>query len=254
MTIAPTFNSWVTCARPNPRAQLRLFCFPHAGGSASFFRPWSEELPASIEVCPIQYPGRENRLLEPPFTQLTLLVETLAPFLIPLAQMPFAFYGHSLGALIGFELARQLRRLGARRPAVLFVSSYPAPQIGADGPPIHGLPDAEFIASVQRFNGMPAQLSENREMMELMLPILRADFALYETHACADELPLDCPIMAFGGIQDKHIRREQLEAWHVQTSGSFALRMFPGDHFFLQTARSLLLQAITRDLARACAA
>ncbi len=250
MNNEPVFNAWVTCPKPSPRANVRLFCFPYAGGAASFFYPWAVELAPSIEVCPIQYPGRENRMFETPFTQLAPLVESLAPVIRPFLNRPFAMYGHSMGALIAFELLRQLRRLQAPAPRALFVSACPAPPLAHNGPDIHHLPNAEFLAAVRVYNGIPEAVLKDKELLELILPIVRADFTLYEKYAYAPEPPLEVPILAFGGLQDAHVSREALQAWREQTRGSFALRMFPGDHFFLQGARSLLLQSILRDVQR----
>ena len=129
MTSLSTFNSWIFGVRPNTQARLRLFCFPHAGGGASFFRSWIGTLPPDIEVCPVQLPGRENRLKERPFNQYTLLIQALAQALRPYLTVPFAFFGHSMGALVSFGLARQLRQQNEPLPVHLFASAYRAPQI-----------------------------------------------------------------------------------------------------------------------------
>jgi medium-chain acyl-[acyl-carrier-protein] hydrolase len=215
---------------------------------ASIFRTWSDCLPADVEVCPVQFPGRETRFMETPFARLSPLVEALAQALDPLLDKPFAFFGHSFGALVGFELARQLRRRFGVQPARLFVSAGRAPQIPPRGRPIHALPEEEFMAELRRLNGTPGKVLENAELMQSMLPILRADFAVYETYVYATEPPLDCFISGFGGLQDQKVSRGDLEAWRDQTSVSFSLRMFPGNHFFLNAIRPLLLQALYQDL------
>jgi medium-chain acyl-[acyl-carrier-protein] hydrolase len=248
MTTATTFDSWIACRKPNPQARLRLFCFPYAGTGASIFRTWADGLPADVEVCPIQFPGRGTRLMETPFTQLPPLVQALARALVPLLDKPFAFFGHSLGALVGFELARQLRRQSGVQPVHLFVSADRAPQIPHPDRPIHALPEGEFLAELHRLNGIPGKVLEEAELMQIMLPILRADFAVYETYAYSTEPPLNCPISTFGGLQDRRVSRGDLEAWRAQTSGAFSLRMFPGDHFFWNTTQPLLLQALSQEL------
>ena len=248
MTSATAFDSWVAFRKPNPQARLRLFCFPYAGTGASIFRTWANGLPADVEVCPIQFPGRGTRLMETPFTQLPPLVQALAQALVPLLDKPFAFFGHSLGALVGFELARQLRRQSGVQPVRLFVSADRAPQIPHRDRPIHALPEGEFLAELRRLNGIPGKVLEEVELMQIMLPILRADFAVYETYAYSTEPPLNCPISTFGGLQDHRVSRGDLEAWRDQTSGSFSLRMFPGDHFFWNTTQPLLLQALSQEL------
>jgi medium-chain acyl-[acyl-carrier-protein] hydrolase len=186
--------------------------------------------------------------METPFTQLSPLVRTLAQALGPLLDKPFAFFGHSLGALVGFELARQLRRQSGVQPIRLFVSANRAPQIPHRDRPIHALPEGEFLAELRRLNGIPGKVLEDVELMQIMLPVLRADFAVYETYVYSAEPPLDCPISTFGGSQDHRVSRGDLEAWRDQTNVSFSLRMFPGDHFFWNTTQSLLLQALSQEL------
>jgi medium-chain acyl-[acyl-carrier-protein] hydrolase len=241
-------DSWIAGRKPNPDARLRLFCFPYAGGAASVFRNWSDGLPADVEVCPIQFPGRGTRLTEPPFSQLSQLVEALTETLLPLLDKPFALFGHSLGSLVIFELARRLRANHQVRPVRLFVSAGPAPQIPHRGHPIHSLPEKEFAAELHRLNGTPAELLNHDELMEIVLPSLRADFALYESYQYSSGPPLNCPISTFGGLSDQKVSHSDLEAWREQTSLSFSIRMFPGDHFFLKTTQPLLLRAISQQL------
>ena len=249
MILAPS-NSWVTCPRPNPQASLRLFCFPYAGGGALSFRDWSKQLPSTIEVCPIELPGRGMRLNEPPYTQLAQLAEGIAQSLIPYLNKPFVFFGHSMGGLTSFEVARFLRRIHARSPMHLFVSGRRAPQIPDAGPPIHTLPDSEFIEELRRLNGTPEAVLANKELMQLLLPALRADFAILETYTYQSESPLNCPITTFGGLQDPDVSCAMLEAWQEQTNAAFSTQMFLGDHFFIHTARSLLLQSLDQTLNR----
>lgn len=243
-----TTNSWITHPRLNPQAHLRLFCFPYAGGGASVFYAWSDDLPRYFEVCPIQLPGREGRLGELPFTRLSSIVPPLVQALQPYLNLPFAFFGHSLGATLSFEVARQLCRRNDPSPIHLFVSGSSAPQIPLRNPPIHQLPETEFKAELRRFNGTPEAVLENEELMQLLLPLLRADFAAHETYVYTADAPLSCPISAFGGLQDTEVSHDDLAAWQEQTRSIFTLRMFPGDHFFLHSARKLLLQSMSQDL------
>jgi medium-chain acyl-[acyl-carrier-protein] hydrolase len=242
------FDSWIACCEPRPQARLRLFCFPYAGSGASVFRTWPQGLPTDVEVCPVQLPGRGTRLMERPFSRLSPLVQALTHALYPLLDKPFAFFGHSLGALVSFEVARELRRQYGVHPVRLFVSSGHAPQIPRRGLPIHTLPEREFLEELRRLNGTPTELLAHRELMEIMLPVLRADFALYENYVYAHDSPLNCPILAFGGLQDRKVSHRDLEAWRDQTSVAFSLRMFPGDHFFLNATVSPLLQVLSREL------
>jgi len=240
-------DNWIVYRRLNPQACLRLFCFSYAGGGASVYRTWANNLPLAVELCPVQLPGRENRLKEPAYTQLEPLVESLLQALQPYLDMPFAFFGHSMGGLISFELARRLRR-SETRPAQLFISGRRAPQVPDREPPIHHLPKAEFIKELRRLQGTPEAVLQNAELMELVLPCLRADFSVCETYIHSASAPLECPISVFGGVDDSKITLEDLAAWREHTQGALVLRTFPGDHFFLHTARASLLQALHSDL------
>ena len=250
MATTSMFDAWVTCPKPNPQARLRLFCFPYAGGAASLFRTWSEELPAGVEVCPVQLPGRESRFREARYTRLMPLVHALGDVIQPYLTLPFAFFGHSMGALISFELARYLRRQNAPMPGRLFVSAHRAPHLPDPKAPIYNLPDSQFLEELRLLNGMPREVLENAELMELMLPLLRADFAIAETYAYTEDAPLACPISAFGGLADSEVSSEEVAAWRAQTLGNFTVRMLPGDHFFLFKQRSTLLQAISEEAAQ----
>jgi medium-chain acyl-[acyl-carrier-protein] hydrolase len=182
-----------------------------------------------------------------PFTQMAPLVNAVTPILLPYLDKPFAFFGHSMGGLLSFELARQLRREHGISPIHLFVSASRAPQISSKKPPIHALPETEFKQELRRLNGTPASVLENNELMQLLIPILRADFAVLETYAYTSEAPLECPITAFGGLQDQEVSLEELQGWREQTK-AFSLQMFPGDHFFIHSAQALLLKTLAESL------
>jgi medium-chain acyl-[acyl-carrier-protein] hydrolase len=214
------------------------------------FHTWAAELPPEVEVCGIQLPGRESRFMEPPFTRMPPLVDTLSHALLPYLDTPFAFFGHSMGALVGFELARHIRRHHRIEPLHLFVSGCRAPHMPNPEPPLHPLPDYALIHELRRFGGIPEEALQNGELMSLLLPTLRADLALYETYMYSVEEPFRCSISAFGGLQDVKVDYNYLAAWWAQTYGSFTLRMFDGGHFFLLNARKPLLQAISQDLAQ----
>ncbi len=238
-------DPWILRPHPRRRARLRLFCFPYAGGSASLFAPWADDLPDEIEVFPVQLPGRERRLREPLLTRMDALLAALLPAIHPYLDLPYALFGHSMGAVIAFELARQRALPG---PVHLFASARRAPQVPARKSAIHALPDAGFVAELRRFNSIPEAVLQNADLRQIFLPILRADFALYETYAYLAGPPLDCSISAFGGCEDVNVTRADLEGWREQTRAGFVLRMFAGDHFFLRDARPLLLRAIAHDL------
>ncbi|NLG49318.1 MAG: thioesterase [Chloroflexi bacterium] len=241
-------NRWIACPKPNPQASLRLFCFPYSGASASAFYAWASSLPDAIEVCPVELPGRGARLTEPLCSRLSPLVESIAQGLLPALDKPFALFGHSMGALVSFELARHLRRRYGVEPVHLFVSGHPAPQLPDEEPPIHALPEAEFIARVRGLNGTPDEVWQHAELRDLLIPILRADFAVCETYQFRPDEPLRHPISAMAGLGDPYVSRGQMEGWRELTAGAFSLRMFPGDHFYLHADRYLLLQTVARDL------
>ena len=241
-------NGWTIYPGRNPNAGLRLFCFPYAGGGATIYSTWARGLPPEVEVVAVQPPGREGRIGETPYSDLRLLVAAMHDALRPHFDRPFAFFGHSNGALMAFELARALRHEGGPMPLHLFVSGRPAPQLELEDPPIHHLPHDEFIHELRRFAGTPEEILQNAEIMELIMPLLRADFALGETYVYSGEPPLELPISAYGGVRDDEVSREQVEAWREQTTGPFRLEMFPGDHFFVNGDRALVLAALAREL------
>ena len=241
---------WFSVPKPNQQASLRLFCFPYAGGAAAVFRSWAAGLPKEIEVCSIQLPGHGSRHSEALYDRIESLIEDLVPAILPFLDKPFAFFGHSMGALIAFELASHLRSVYRLEPAHLFVSGRTAPQVTRPERRTFDLPEREFIEELRRLNGTPPQLLEDPEVLQIALPILRADFAICQTYRFSSEHLLTCPLTAFGGLHDQEIEREGLEAWRHRTTGSFSLRMLAGDHFFLHTSQELLLQVISQKLRR----
>lgn len=241
-------SNWISYSRPNPEARLRLFCFPYAGGGASAYRLWWERLPASVELLAIQPPGRENRLREPTLTNFSRFMTQLTEAIQPTLTMPFAFFGHSMGGLLCFELARQLRRQNLPQPDHLFISAFRAPHVLRRTEPIHNLPDPEFIAELRRLNGTPQQVYNEPDLLALLLPLLRHDFSLVDDYCYSEEPPLDMPISVFGGTEDNEVTMDELKAWKSHSNGKFRLRMLPGDHFFLNTRQPLILRAICQDL------
>jgi medium-chain acyl-[acyl-carrier-protein] hydrolase len=230
-------------------AGVRLFCFPYAGGGSQIFHAWSRQLESNIEDVPALLPGRESRLGEPARTRLDPIVDALAVDILPYLDKPFAFFGHSMGALISFELARRLRQEHKIEPDHLFISGRRAPQLPEKDPPIHELPTADFVAEVGRLNGTPGEVFEHAELRELLVPLLRADFAVCHTYAYLAGEPLSCSLTLFGGLADEHASREDLEPWCIQTKGVCRLHQFPGDHFFINTEQAAILRLIGAELA-----
>jgi len=241
-------NDWFTTPNPRPDARCRLYCLPYAGGGAALFRTWQNHLPANVEVCPIHIPGREMRFREPRFTSIERLVQTLAPAILPHLHKPFAVFGYSMGGLIGFELIRELRRMGAPMPLRLLIAARQAPQLVATLSPLHRLPDNEFIEALQqRYGGIAYGALNNQEIRDVFMPLLKADIEMVETYQCRPEEPLDCPISVFGGLMDR-ITQPDLQAWQEQTRQPVFVQMFEGSHFFMQTAQADLLKVIGDQL------
>lgn len=244
MVANATDKKWLSCPKPNSQAKLKLFCYPYAGGNAQTYRAWPFKLPETVEVHMVNLPGRGTRLREAPITRLTPLVDEIAEAIRPELDKPFVFFGHSMGALIAFELVHRLRKQNHVSPAHLIVSGRGAPHLPKTEPQTHDLPEKEFIDELRRLNGTPTEALEHPELMQLMLPILRADFAICETYVYEDRPLLDCPIAAFGGLDDSDLTREEIAGWREHTTGSFTMRMFPGNHFYLHTAQVPLLETI----------
>ena len=242
---------WVLPPRSEPPAALRLFCLPYAGGGASVFRDWPKLLPSQIAVYPVQLPGREAHVREKPFSQAGPLAQALAEHLQPYLDVPFALFGHSMGAVVAFELARQLRRHYRLTPTYLIVAGRRAPQLPNRETPIYQLPDAAFLEEVQRrYNAIPDVVRANPELLALFLPGLRGDFTLLDTYACTPEEPLACPVAALGGEKDPDVTADDLQAWRTQTSGPFTWNMLPGGHFFVNTARDQVVRVVTEALTK----
>lgn len=250
MATTPEYASSYVRRVRRPAPESRLFCMPHPGSGASAYICWGELLPRRIELAVVQLPGREDRLAEPPFTEWAALVDEVATSLEEHLDRPFALFGHSSGALLAFEVARRLDRTRRVQPTVLIVSGEPAPQLRDPGPPIHDLPDREFLKELRRRGGTPAEVLEDEELMELLVPTLRADLATWETYRFADGEPLDCPVVAFVGDEDRDVPAAAVRGWSEQTRGDFRLRTFGGNHFFLNSSQEQVVVAIAEEMTR----
>jgi medium-chain acyl-[acyl-carrier-protein] hydrolase len=249
MLTVPSVSSWIVTPRPL-NLGTRLFCFPYAGGGASVFRSWADnEFLADVEVCAVQLPGRETRITESPVGDLRRLVHMLCEALEPYLDRPFVFFGHSIGALVSFELARELRRMRGIAPSYLFVSGCPAPHL-PDSERICDLPENEFLERLGRFNGTPPEVLNHPELMQLVLPALRADFSLRDRYVYRDEPPLNCPIIAFGGMSDQHVNGVLLGSWRQHTHERFQLWLVQGDHFFVRSAQGQLMEILSSLLSQ----
>ncbi len=231
--------------------RVRLVCLPYAGGAASLYRDWPAR-PPDVDLVAPQLPGREERFGEPVPTELTALVDDLLPTVAALGP-PVVLFGHSMGALVAYELARRLTGDGFP-PATLVVSAHPAPHLPQRHPPLHRLPDAAFVDQLRRLGGTPSGVFEEPELVELLLPALRADFTATETYRSPPGPRLGCRILAVGGRDDPRVEAGELDAWRAHTSGPFTQLQLPGDHFFAWDAGSGLSEVLRATLAEVGAA
>ncbi len=199
-------------------------------------------------AVPVRLPGRESRLAEAPFERMGPLVAALAANIDSYLDRPFAFFGHSMGAVVAFELARELRRRSRPLPAMLIASGARAPQFRRHHVPPPAPSREAFVEELRRLEGIPAEILLDPPLMRAILPALEADAALYRNYIYAEDPPLPLPVRAYGGTDDPNVCREHLEGWAEQTTESFAVRVFPGGHFYLNTAREPFLQALEMDL------
>lgn len=229
-------------ARPGRR---RLFCFPHGGGSAAEFVRWARHLP-DVELSAVQLPGRGTRLAEPVLTRMDELVEAVVA-VIP-AGAPYTMFGHSLGALVAYEVTRALRRAGRPLPDHLIVSGYPAPSLPRSETQVHTLSDDELLGEVgRRHDGLPAEVLADPELKSLVARYLRADYEILETYEWRTEDPLPIPVTVFGG-RDDEIADEALLAWQRHAADEIAVRMFAGGHFYFRENQAPVLRALAGEI------
>lgn len=238
---------------PGTPPPLTLFCLPYAGGSAAIYRGWQSRLPGWIRLMPLHMPGRGVRQSMPPMHRWPELLDLLVEDAQPHIRQSFAIFGHSMGALIGIELARAIRRRYGLSPVWFGASACKAPS--RRELELHWLscPEDEFLDEVRSLNGMPEDLLQNREFMELVLPFLRADFHLCGSYECRERQSLDCPVLVLGGAQDEEIAEdpENLAAWALETRGSFEQKEIIAGHFFINTHRDTVIDHVVESLARA---
>lgn len=232
--LAPSVNPALPAGGVDP-STYRLFCFPHAGGGAAFFRSWRGPLEIAVEIAPVQYPGRENRRGEPYPRSVEELVESLLVHLLPALTGRFAFFGHSMGAIVAFELMRALRREELPLPCVFIASAARAPQFRRDYRPFKDPSREELIDQVRRLEGLPSDALSNPEMIDLLIPLLEADTALYRRYVYRHEEPFDTSFVAVGGTTDPNVEPAHLEAWKEQTTGYFAWKQIEGGHFYIRS-------------------
>jgi len=240
-------DRWVPYRNETAIVRCRLFCFAHAAGNAAFYRPLRRLIPPEIDFCPVEMPGRAARLAEAPFTSMTALMEGLRHVLQPLMSVPFAFFGHSIGAWVAHEAARQLRASDGRSAVHLFVSGRASPERGYTAPFSRKLrSDEDLLAILDRFGGTPPAILQYPGFMAALLPVLRADLALVDGYTIGSQDRINCPITAFGGADDAFC--SGIQSWRHLTQGKFRSRQFPGGHFYFSPAADALAGEIIQDL------
>ena len=245
----PEAHPWIIRPITRPRARFRLFCFPRAGGGASSFRSWPEHCHEEIEVTLVQPPGRENRLREKPLQSMGTLVSSVAGAMTEFLDRPYALFGHSLGAKVAFEVARELRRRELPLPVHLFVAASSGPQVRWRHSLLHPLDDYDLLQEIQRrYGGIPQEVLADQELCALLMPGLRADLTVIETYQYTEESPLFLPITCLCGSADWMTPESEASDWRHQTSSRFRLEVFPGGHFFPVQTRSSILDLIAADL------
>lgn len=240
-------SPWFVRFAPIRTPRVRLFCFPYAGGGAAIHRRWQEELPAGVEVWSVRMPGREVRLREPAFFRMTPLIDALEREFAALDDVPFAIFGHSLGALTGFEIARRLERVGSG-PTHVFVSAHRAPQLPLRMTAVHLADDETILRRLRRYGGTPREIYDHPDLLEALLPSLRRDFAVSETYRFLDPTRLAASLTAFAGRSDESADAAAMEPWREVVDGKFRLHLFDGGHFFWNDDPRPVLRQVASDL------
>ncbi|MDX2531352.1 thioesterase II family protein [Streptomyces europaeiscabiei] len=242
-----TRSPYFTVYRPSPDASVRLVCLPHAGGAASFYVPVAQALAPRVEVLSVQYPGRHERHSHPLVPDIGTLADRIADALMACTDRPYALFGHSMGALVGFEVARRMEDAG-RGPVELFASGSRAPSVERRGEMWHRTPDAEFVARVQSMGGAGSELLDDPDMRRMLLPALRNDYRAIEQYEYRAQSPLACPVTAFAGADDPRVTVAEVRSWARHTTGPFSVEVHPGGHFFLADHREAVLETVTGHL------
>ena len=234
--------------RRSPRATVRLFCFPPAGAGPSMFNEWANLLPSFVELVGVVYPGRECRSAEPLSCDVGSIADSVAEHIAGSSDRPCAFFGHSMGGYVSFEVMQRLTG-SAAYPDHVFLSAVPAPHMPVPEK-LHGLTDAQFLRELVRLEGFPQEVLNTPELIRHALPILRADFIACETHRFKLDVLCRCPLSVYGGSTDIRVTHDRLEGWRHFAGLSFSLRIFEGGHFYLRKRRAELVGLICSELTR----
>ncbi|MGP1680942.1 MAG: thioesterase II family protein [Giesbergeria sp.] len=239
-------DAWIRPYRTHGE-QIRLICFPYAGGGPQVFQKWVEWLPASVGLYAVHLPGRGTRMCDAPIDQLGPIVSALVDALRPMQYLPFAFFGHSMGALLAFETARALRHSGSA-PRLLIVSGCRSPRLIEGREKMHNLSEESFIRKLAELGGTPAEVFQHKELLELLMPTLRADFAVIDSYNYTPTTPLNCPITALAGVQDDFAPASMMKEWQLETLGSFSMNRIQGQHFFIHDAEIEISSIVVRNI------
>lgn len=243
---SPGKDAWLIPLRRSTRPRLRLVCLPYAGGSAGAYRPFVERLPLDVELWAAQLPGRPPRMREPALTRFAPMLDGLEAALGALLDRPVALLGHSMGSMLAFELAHRIEATGVRSLRAVFVSGRGLPAPGHGGVWLHRLDDEALLAKLTELGGLPKEIRAEKELLALLLPLVRADLEALETWTPTDG-PLASPIVAMGGRGDL-VSEADLDAWRCKTKGPFILKMFEGDHFFIQSSVDQVVGLVTKTI------
>ncbi len=242
-------NQWLPSQFTHESGATRLLCFPHAGGGSAIYHRWEQQLPPHLTLLPVKLPGREGRLREPAHTSIAALLTAMTPSIASSITEPYALFGHSMGGLIAYELARKLQNEHNKTPKLLFVSACRSPDRFQQTQSLHRLPTEEMIESLIRdFNENGESTPAEREMMRAMADTLRADLQLLETYRHQGPAQLDCPIIGLAGSEDHKVTASDVNGWRSFTRAAFSLRTIPGHHFFLRQQEQSILQLIASKL------
>lgn len=241
---------WIRRFHPRPDSEVRLVCLPHAGGAASYFFPLSKAMPSFAEVLGVQYPGRQDRRNEPLIDNIPDLADRVYAALLPWADRPLAFLGHSLGASLAFEVARRFEREKDIVAAGLFVSARRAPSTHRSET-VHLLDDRGLVAEVDRLDGTASGLLKDEEVLRMVLPAIRSDYRAAETYVYEPGEPLRCPVLAMTGDADPKVTLDEVAAWERHTEGPFELKVYPGGHFYLADHQAAVTEEIAGRLRQA---
>ncbi|KGJ86793.1 thioesterase II family protein [Colwellia psychrerythraea] len=242
-------NKWFVRPNPNPTADLRLICFPYAGGSSTTYLSWVKELPKNVELVIIQTPGRGSRMCEVPYSDMDTLVGDLVKIIPQLLNKPYILFGHSLGSRVAFELMSQLKMLNHPPPIHFIASGSRGPQYLSNNEPIYHLKDEEFINEIRGLNGTPPAVLDNKELMDLFLPMLKADFEIADKYCYNKNETFNCPISVLGGEDDFDITYSKLSGWGEHFTHDAEIHMFVGNHFFIDSNKEGVLKKVNNIIA-----